>query len=49
MLELLKTKDEINIVLIFIYKFSKRIKIISDKNIWNAVNWVHVVFIIIVD
>ena len=42
-------KDEMNIALIFTYKFNKRVKIISGKNIWNAVNWAHVIFIIIVD
>ncbi len=42
-------KDEMDVTLTFIYKFSKRVKIISGKNIWNAVDWVYIVFIIIVD
>jgi len=39
------TATGMNAVLIFIYKFSKRVKIISEKIIWSAVDWVYAIFV----
>jgi hypothetical protein len=38
------TATGMDAALIFIYKFSKRVKIIPRKIIWSAVDWAHAVF-----
>ena len=48
-IELFKTKNKFNTIMIVICKFLKKIKFISDKEIWITAQWVKTYFAVTTD